>query len=120
MRDWASEDSAAWSHQQDSVARALARHGGDPIACPTTNSEPEGSEDRSVILSWRFPEQDVRVIATRVRWSEPPASGVGASRWWIQISGYPVGFSGCDPAVRVRRWLTPREMLAAVWERFES
>jgi hypothetical protein len=35
-------------------------------------------------------------------------------KWLIQLSGFPIGYSGCQQWVRTRRLLTPTEMVAAL------
>jgi hypothetical protein len=105
-RMWYVRDSAAMLQQEDSVVRALARWGGTPIDCPSPAS-PDGGAQR--IAAWRFRDQDVRMI--RSRWGDRER---GHPTWMIQISGFPIGYSGCQSVVPMRRLLTPAEMLEAV------
>jgi len=105
-RTWQVADSAEWQGQQDSIALVLVRRGGEPIKC----SSPTAGEDGvSRTLAWRFPEQDVRMIATN---STDPKHH--QHRWLIQLSGFPIGYSGCQQWVRTRRLLTPTEMVTAL------
>ena len=105
-RVWRVSDSSEAIRQADSVARALAGHGGAPIACPPLSRTDSGVER---IAAWRFPEQDVRMM--RSRGIDPQTQGPA---WVIQLWGVPVGYSGCQGPVRTRRLLTPTEMLDAV------
>jgi len=104
-RMWQVSDSVEVMREEDSIAAAMRRHGGRAIECPTPTST--GSAQR--IAAWRFPEQDVRVI--RSRWTGPKLE---RPAWMLQVSGFPVGDSGCQPASRAQRLLTPREMLEGI------
>ena len=105
-RVWYVRDSAGMLQQEDSVARAVARLGGVAIECPAP-AAPEGGAQR--IAAWRFHEQDVRMI--RSRWRVPRSP---RPMWMFQVSGFPIGYSGCGGAVRRRRLLTPAEWFAAM------
>ena len=105
-RVWHVSDSADLIRQEDSVARDLSGHGGARIDCPPPWSTDGGAQR---IAAWRFQEQDVRMIRSRWRGAE-----AGRPGWVVQISGIPVGYSGCQGAVRTRRLLTPMEMLGAL------
>lgn len=105
-RVWQVSDSADLIRQEDSVARALSGHGGAGLECPLRWSTDGGAQR---IAAWRFQEQDVRMIRSRRRGAE-----ARSPRWVVQISGVPVGYSGCQGAVQTRRLLTPMEMLGAL------
>lgn len=103
-RLWRVTDSAGWSWQQDSIARDLVRRGGEQIQCPLPS---DGTSGVRSISTWRFQEQDVRMIASRRIDTEHLRP-----EWLIQVTGVPVGHSGCQAWTRTRRLLTPMEMVA--------
>lgn len=107
---WRVSDSAAAFAAADSIARALSRMGGKPIACPDIRA---ARRSFGYLAAWRFEEQDVRVALT------PPFPSVSASAWRVQVVGSPIGYSGCQPWVYRRRLLTPREAVARVLLRFD-
>ena len=109
-RVWRVSDSTEMRRQEDSVARALVGHGGAPISCPQPRST-EGGAQR--IAAWRFQQQDVRMLGSR--WRGPTAK---APTWVIQISGLPVGYSGCQAWIHTRRLLTPMELLGGLTQWF--
>ena len=49
----------------------------------------------------------------RSRWRSSDAQ---QPTWMIQVSGFPVGYSGCQAWVRTRRLLTPMELLAGLYQ----
>ena len=110
VRTWSGADSTEWARQRDSVWRGLARAGGHAITCPPS---PGASDGVPSLAAWRFREQDVRVLAERLTGAEPP-------RWYVQVMGYPVGYSGCQSWVVERRWITPAAAVAQLWRMLEE
>ena len=105
-RAWQATDSVAWAQQLDSIGRGLDRAGGEQITCAAASAAREGVPR---LVAWRFPEQDVRVLADR-----EAVAGARRPRWRIQVMGFPVGYSGCQSWVREQRWLTPAEVAEQV------
>jgi hypothetical protein len=105
-RSWRVADSVDLLRQEDSIARALVRRGGERIQCPLPFSTQVGTRS---VSAWRFQDQDVRVITSRWGDAKQPQP-----EWLLQVSGFPVGYSGCQEWVRTRRLLSPTEMLTAL------
>ena len=106
-RTWETLDSATWSHLRDSIALALDGWGGERIPCPS----PDTSHSTvHTLAAWRFDEQDVRLLTQRLHGAD------GRTPIWItQVYSFPVGFSGCEPRIHVRRLLTAGEMSEHFW-----
>jgi hypothetical protein len=107
MREWQTEDSATWSHLRDSIALALDDWGGKRIPCPS----PDPSHGTvHTLAAWRFDEQDVRLLTQRLHGAD------GRTPIWIaQVFRFPVGLSGCEPRIPVRRLLTTGELGEHLW-----
>ena len=86
-RAWTILDSSDAARQFDSVALALQRAGGERIGCVALVASNVG---QTRIAAWRFRDQDVRVLSTRL------AARDGQPRWQLQVYGAPVGYSGCQ------------------------
>lgn len=85
-RIWSVPDSAEWSAQQDSIARAMIRFGGREIACAKNPYfQKRGFPQRN----WRFPTFYVRLFASH--WDD--------GRWVLQLRGTPRAPDECvrDP-----------------------
>ena len=106
QRVWQLPDSLTWRRAQDSVVQALRARGGEPIGCPIPA---DSAGELRAVSAWRFREQDVRVLASRLA-----APGAESPWWTVQVDGSPVGFSGCDPWVHRSQWLTVDEVVARV------
>ena len=107
-RSWRVSDSAEMRRQEDSVVHALDGHEGARIDCALPTSTESGLQR---VAAWRFQEQDVRMLRSRWR-----SSDAQQPTWMIQVSGFPVGYSGCQAWVRTRRLLTPMELLAGLYQ----